>query len=298
MPIWNPAYPLYRQALTAPQATALVAGGESYSYSELAEQASRVAGWLRSRSLAPDRAPRVGVLASRSLQAYAGILGACWAGATYVALEPRLPAARLLSILERARLDALVVDTAGATHFETLGGALPREALAPQDGASAPNRTRVERWHRMTASRAAPEPVASGHPIYIMFTSGTTGVPKGVVVRASNLVHFLEATSALYHLGPGDRVGQLAATSFDLSVVELFGCWAAGASLHVASGSRVDNHYGPTEATVACMMQCVTDPPIETPGRGIVAIGTPIRGCPPRWSTRAAVSCRTAARQG
>src|SRR3989442_9933005 len=67
--------------------------------------------WLESAAERPPE--RVGILASRSLAAYAGILGAWWCGASYVPLNPKLPAARLLKIQEITGLDALVVDAAG-----------------------------------------------------------------------------------------------------------------------------------------------------------------------------------------
>src|SRR2546428_2623108 len=90
---------------------ALSVAGRQVSYAELTTLAARIGMWLESAAERPPE--RVGILASRSLAAYAGILGAWWCGASYVPLNPKLPAARLLKIQEITGLDALVVDAAG-----------------------------------------------------------------------------------------------------------------------------------------------------------------------------------------
>jgi D-alanine--poly(phosphoribitol) ligase subunit 1 len=328
----NLALPVYLHARSAPERVALVIDEQQYTYEQLAAGASRVAARLRSRIARSDRAWRVGILAARSFETYAGILGAAWAGAAYVPLNPRQPVARLASILARADLDALVVDRRGAEHVAALAEVVPRRVLErldplPGDPDSAP-----------------PASLAADHPAYIMFTSGTTGAPKGVVVTVANVAHFLSCVRSQYEPSPDDRFGQFCETSFDVSVFEMFACWEAGASLHIvpetklmaaggfirqhalsvwtsvpsvipmmkrvnqlrpgslpslrisffigeslpvaaaktwqaaAPNSVVDNQYGPTEATVACIVHRLTDPAVETPGRGTLSIGRAYAG--------------------
>src|SRR5580658_3249346 len=109
---FNIALPLYENAKRAPDRLALHVNRCNLSYGELAELSERIAAWLERR---PAReAKHVGILASRSWIAYAGLLGACWAGAAYVPLNPDWPEQRLLGILEATELDALVVDDRGA----------------------------------------------------------------------------------------------------------------------------------------------------------------------------------------
>ena len=67
--------------------------------------------------------PRVGILAARSIETYAGIVGTAWAGGTYVPLNPKTPAARLSYVIERGRLDALIVDVRGVERLAELGRA-------------------------------------------------------------------------------------------------------------------------------------------------------------------------------
>ncbi len=80
--------------------------GVSYSYGDLAD-------WVARAALALGPAQKVGVLASRTLGTYVGVLGASWCGAAYIPLSPKLPAERLVYILKKIKPDALVVDEWG-----------------------------------------------------------------------------------------------------------------------------------------------------------------------------------------
>ena len=77
----NLAYGFYESSLRFPKNLALFVGGRGLTYSQLRELVQPVAGWLRRNTVEP--APRIGILASRSISTYAGILGTCWAGGTY-----------------------------------------------------------------------------------------------------------------------------------------------------------------------------------------------------------------------
>ncbi|PYP47324.1 MAG: D-alanine--poly(phosphoribitol) ligase, partial [Gemmatimonadetes bacterium] len=180
--------------------------------------------WLESAAERPPR--RVGILASRSLAAYAGILGAWWCGASYVPLHPKLPATRLLKIQEITGLDALVVDAAGLQVLRTNPlSAAPARVLAPCDRVNesvraGPREMRIAGCNELPALTAPhpPKSVRADDSAYIMFTSGSTGVPKGVVVTAGNVAHFLAAIEERFSFLPTDRFSQLFELNFDLSV--------------------------------------------------------------------------------
>lgn len=330
---------MWRHAINRPDQTALVVDGSHYSYAELALFSGKAAAWLQAAE--PDRmfGARVGVLTARTFDTYAGILGACWSGASYVPINAKLPAARLANVFARGKLDALIVDETGAKRLEQLdAGLVPPRILGPitrgrkkaSDGGS---------MLKDLNPVAEPAAVPAHHCAYVMFTSGTTGMPKGVMVSTGNLRCFLDCMRLLYGLTPADRVSQFSEVSFDFSVLDLFFAWDAGAALYTvpesqlmaparfiqeneltfwasvpsvitflnqfkllkpgafpslrvsyfcgeplalasaeawqqaAPNSVVDNHYGPTEATVACSYERLSAEPTITPERGIVAIG-------------------------
>src|SRR5436190_1344617 len=108
---FNLASPFYSTAVSRPDQAAIFADGKSLSYRELHERSQRISAWLN-KSTSPIS--KVGILASRSVEACAGILGTCWSGGAYVALNLKQPQARLISLFRNIKVDALICDHAGA----------------------------------------------------------------------------------------------------------------------------------------------------------------------------------------
>lgn len=220
---------------------ALDVEGRVFSYLELRQQASAVA-----RAFAPPGQaagpPRVGVLASRSVQTYAGILGTLMAGGAVVPLNPGFPGERTLQMVLLAGVDTLVVDARGAAQLDTLLEQVGRPlAVVLPEGADSAAPT--ARWpqHRFVTVDTGPaeadfEPV-SVRPetlAYLFFTSGSTGTPKGVGVLHRNVVRFVEMSVERYRecgLGETDRFSQFYDITFDSSMFDLFVSWAFGGCL-------------------------------------------------------------------
>ena len=201
---------------TMPDAPAFWQDGCTSSYAELGDLSRRIARWLEREGV--KAGSRVGILAGRGKTVYTGILGVCWAGCVWVPLNPAHPLDRLNNLLQRAELDALIVDQQGS-------GLLP--------GLEAPSRVLGPGATLTDAVDHPPVPRDGDDLAYLMFTSGTTGVPKGVMITHAAIDHFLSVMQTRYRIAPGDRVSQFFELTFDLSVFDLFMSLSNGATLCV-----------------------------------------------------------------
>jgi amino acid adenylation domain-containing protein len=229
----NLALSFYRRSCECPNDPALFVHGRTYPYGELAIKAGKIAAWVKSNVRGEN--PRIGILTSRGLEAYAGILGTVWAGGAYVPFNPQFPKALLQEMFESVSLDALIVDTLGLSVLHDLNDFLPPALLLPCDEAMPEWRSRVCGTSALEKipSLGVPQPVSPGAIAYLMFTSGTTGKPKGIPVTVGNTMHFLQVMQDRYEVMPIDRLSQFTELIGDLSVFDLFMAWSNGASLWV-----------------------------------------------------------------
>lgn len=215
-----------RQAAAAPEGTALIAGDERVSYGELNARANRVAHHLARQGAAPGSP--VAILADRSPEMVVAVLGVLKAGCYYVPLNPEFPGERL----------GLMLRDSGAEFVVTTAGRAERAAGFADE--------RVRIVESATAeSTAGPEdaldPGLSGggeDPIYVMYTSGTTGVPKGTVIRHESVLRVVRG-SVFYTAGPDDVFLLMSDYSFDGAVYDMFGALTNGASLVVLERAQV-----------------------------------------------------------
>jgi D-alanine--poly(phosphoribitol) ligase subunit 1 len=219
----NLACPFYAHAEMQPESAALRVDGSVYTYGELARRASAIAERLRQSVPAGPR--RVVILGARSWESYAALLGVCWSGAAYVPVSSKLPVSRVSEILSIIQPDALLVDPDGARLAAGLPDLAQRVIFRVQD---------------IHPSRVCDEPanVDPEDPAYILFTSGSTGVPKGVAIAFRGVAAFLSAMAKRFPLTPEDRAGQPCELSFDISVSNIFTAWGSAACVCVVPASQ------------------------------------------------------------
>ena len=206
---------LREQARRTPDAPAIVAGGTVLTYGELVRRAGRVARGLRRLGIGPETV--VGLCIDRSPEMIVALYGILAAGAAYLPLDPALPADRLVLLAGDAGVPVVLTRRG-------LAGALPQ----------LPARLfRVDVDFDGESGEGLPETpeVLAESAAYVLYTSGSTGAPKGVVVEHRALASFVEAAMEVYGIGPGDRVLQFANLAFDTSAEEIYPCLAAGGVL-------------------------------------------------------------------
>jgi amino acid adenylation domain-containing protein len=204
------------QAAARPDAVAVIHEHEQLSYGDLLARSGRLARHLRDLGVGAD--VPVAICLERSTALAEALLGALQAGGACLPLDPSYPPERLALMLADAAPPVLLTREQLADRLPPYGG---RVVKLDADSAAIAG-------HPPTppARQAGPEQLA-----YVIYTSGSTGEPKGVMLENRGLVYHNLAVTALYELGPGDRVAQFCSIGFDVSVEELFPTWASGAAV-------------------------------------------------------------------
>ncbi|APU13119.1 MULTISPECIES: AMP-binding protein [Actinoalloteichus] len=215
-----------------PDEIALVVAGQQWTYVELDRVARRVASIVA--DTVPRRPARVGLLAARSVGAYAGYLGVVRGGNAVVPMHVDYPAESNRQVVEVAELDALIVDDGRDLEFAS-GFDLPIIEVGSEDA----RRLSEERVADAVEDAEDPEDIA-----YILFTSGSTGVPKGVPIRHRNLDAFVRYQLDRYGIGPGCRMSQTFGLTFDPSVFVMAVAWGSGATLVAPSRAELVDPVG------------------------------------------------------
>jgi L-proline---[L-prolyl-carrier protein] ligase len=210
-----------------PDAPAVHAGGTTVTYRELDELADRQAAGLHAAGV--RRGDRVLIWAEKSVEVVALMQASLRLGAVYVPVAPSNPVSRVRLIADGCSPALVVTGEAGLSagwgeNPPLLSGFAE---LSTSDGATPP-----------------PEHVGPDEPAYILYTSGSTGAPKGVLISHRNALAFVGWAAAETGLHAGDRLANHAPFNFDLSVYDLYGAFLAGASVDLAGA---DLSYSPAE---------------------------------------------------
>lgn len=226
------------QAGRRPEAPAVVLGDRRLTYGQLESLSNRLARCLMHGGCRPG--DRVALLMPKAPEAVAAIIGIYKAGAIYVPLDPSGPAKRLAAIVHSCTPRWIL---AAGPVAELLDELFLDERLrrAMRVGWLAPDRPQGEYFSaefdvRDLDAYAPSPPTVLGRredPAHILYTSGSTGTPKGVVITHANVIAFIEWAVRYFNLQPNDRLSGHPPLHFDLSFLDIFGAFAAGAELHL-----------------------------------------------------------------
>ncbi|MEM7344748.1 MAG: amino acid adenylation domain-containing protein, partial [Chloroflexota bacterium] len=217
-----------REAVIAPfeDQGSTTSGHKSLSYQTLDQQANQLAHYLQQLGPSPDTV--IGLFVDRSLEMIVGILGILKAGAAYLPLDPTYPVDRLNFMLTNARVTIVVTQSELADRLllDKAGTTIRTICLDTNLGD-------IEQFPLTAPSRQ----IQLNNLAYVMYTSGSTGYPKGVAVDHQALSWYSQTAAAMYQITQQDRVLQVSSISFDISIEEIFPALIQGATLILRTDS-------------------------------------------------------------
>jgi amino acid adenylation domain-containing protein len=237
-----------RSAELFPDRPAVIAEGKTLTYKEMRESACRIAATIQTYQES-SATPLTAVLGYRTPTAFAGILGSLLAGNGYVPLNRTFPVDRTRMMFEQSECKSIVADARSVPQLESLLEKSHNELLVVL-----PEIENVEalqdRWprhtfagsselslaHKWQEREARPNVIA-----YLLFTSGSTGIPKGVMIAHRNVTAFLDYMVDRYEITESDRLSQMFDMTFDLSVFDMFASWERGACVCCPSQKALIN---------------------------------------------------------
>jgi epothilone synthetase B len=210
-------------ARLTPDALAVIAPGGALTYRELFEQSNRLARWLRNAGATPNQP--VAIIMEKGCHQMVAVMGVLAAGAPYMPIDPTLPAQRLKLLLEQGGVQIVLTESALAASLQWPGDV---------------RRLTVD---ACDLSRYAAEPLepaqSQSELAYVLFTSGSTGVPKGAMLDHRGPLNTVSFFNRRFDVGPNDRALALSALNFDLSVYDIFGMFAAGGAVVMPDPERL-----------------------------------------------------------
>jgi amino acid adenylation domain-containing protein len=222
-------------AILLPENIALEVNDQKYSYRQLGDLGKK----LGTIILQSTRNEFIGILAYRSLSVYGGILGALAAGKCYIPFNPKFPLNRILKIIEMTGCDTFIVDKNFAELIQSISASVDRKLtfIFIEDFEFNPGNDKksvfISRSMIDSSAPSSPVELDPSASAYLLFTSGSTGEPKGIPISHRNLAAYIDFVQDKYPLVSQDRCSQAFDTTFDPSVHDIWVTWNAGASLVV-----------------------------------------------------------------
>jgi non-ribosomal peptide synthetase component F len=238
------------QALRTPGNIAVIYDGKGLTYSQLNQRANRWAWELRKKGLKPNHFS--GVIMDRSIEMVIGVMAILKAGGAYVPLEPDLPDARITLCLSSLKVESLLTNCSRLSRIAPIGEQLPelkhivclgdiqdiKEKKDAEELFKSKELIFTEEIEKNPGENLVPV-VSSTDIAYVIFTSGTTGTPKGVVEQHRPVINIIQWVNKTFDVNGSDKLLFVVSLSFDLSVYDIFGILASGASIRVAGNEEI-----------------------------------------------------------
>lgn len=240
-----------------PENHALVSKGKKITYSELETASNQLAATLSKRGV--KTGDRVAIMLNKSIESVVSLFGILKTGAIYVPIDPQSPFARMDHIIRHCEVESLITSRSNWRKTKAglaKGTPMKRVIITGSNGRGALDKTcekasgkaaeghgdrfrdagaRLEAiaWETIHEEPQVYEParLSDTSPAYILHTSGSTGVPKGVAISHLNALSFVNMAADFFALSEHDRLCNHAPLHFDLSVFDLFGAVKAGAAI-------------------------------------------------------------------
>jgi amino acid adenylation domain-containing protein len=197
---------------------------QAITYAELAKRIISISDFLKSRGI--NRDSRIAIVLPKTIDAVVSILAINHIGASYVPIDVQQPTSRIQQVLRDCDPNALISDQ---KHFPS---AIPCQYDVT---------TKLEGAENSSITFFNHSDIATTDCAYTLYTSGSTGIPKGVCVSHTAATAFADWGSSAFPIQPGDQVASIAPLHFDLSVFDIYVTLRAGATLHLYDSTEIQN---------------------------------------------------------
>ena len=232
-----------KQAFKNGNQIAVSLNDEKITYRELESESNKLAGMLLKKNLAPG--DRVGLFLEKTPKTIVAMLGITKAGGVYVPLDPHSPAERVIKIIKSSSPSLIFVDHdttfqfQDIIHTDTETGLIPWVWWSSEPVLHGDDFPPKFIYKDIRSQRNEPHQVVrdSARAAHILFTSGSTGEPKGVVISHKNVEAFIDWAVPYFNMKSGERTSCHSPLHFDLSTFDIYGAFASGSHLHLVPAS-------------------------------------------------------------
>ena len=236
----NIAYNFYKNSRQFSSRPALNIKGKTYNYNQINKLANLISNEIYNID---SKSKFISMLINKELEAYIGILGILYSGKAYVPLSVKFPLNRLLTMLNSTPSDIMIVSTESMVVFKELLPLINKKMTFIFFGKEITKFKKKYSKHQYIYIdfnknqnvKTSFKSLEGYEPAYLLFTSGSTGVPKGVPVSHENVTSYLKNIDKKFNFSERDRFSQTFDLNFDLSVHDMFVCWNNCACLFVPS---------------------------------------------------------------